>query len=112
VIFGVFIKSRFSVFDTYLSSILYYRCDIWGFHKVKDVENIHTLFCKNVLGVKKSTCNSLVDHGLGRFLLHIIRKLGILKYWIKLKNSDNCIMRTCLEGKYHDTWVDQIHFTD
>jgi hypothetical protein len=27
-----------SVFDTYVNSILNYGCEIWGFHKAKDVE--------------------------------------------------------------------------
>jgi hypothetical protein len=63
-----------------------------------------------VLGVKKSTCNSLVYYELGRVPLHIIRKLRILKYWIKLKNSDNCILRPCLEDRenINDTWINQI----
>ena len=67
-------------------------------------------FCKNTLGVKKSTCNSLVYYELGRFPLHITRKLRILKYWIKLKNSDNCILRSCLEDRenINDTWINQI----
>ena len=104
------IESKCSVFDTYVNSILNYGCEIWGFHKAKDVEKIHMSFCKNTLGVKKSTCNSLVYYELGRFPLHITRKLRILKYWIKLKNSDNCILRSCLEDRenINDTWINQI----
>jgi hypothetical protein len=47
---------------------------------------------------------------MGRFLLHIIRKLRILKYWIKLKNSDNCILGSCLADRenINDTWINQI----
>ena len=87
-----------------------YGCEIWGFHKANDVEKIHTMFCKNVLGVRKSTCNSLVYFELGRFPLYITRKLRILKYWMKLKNSDNCILRSCLEDReiLNDSWINDV----
>ena len=100
------IKSKCSVFDTYVNSILSYGSEIWGFHKAADVENIQTKFCKHILGVKKSTCNNFVYHEIGRLPLHITRKLRIIKYWMKLKNSENIIIKTCLEDREQceDEW--------
>ena len=42
----------FSLFDTYVASILLYGCEVWGSHAGNDVEKVHLDFCKNVLGVK------------------------------------------------------------
>ena len=101
------IQTLCSVFDTYVDSILSYSSEIWGFHKAYDVEKIHINFCKKILGVKKSTCNSLVYYELGRLPLHILRKLKILRYWTKLKNSCNCILKACFEERVllNDHWV-------
>jgi len=30
-----------SLFDTYISSVLCYGCEIWGFHKAPDIEKVH-----------------------------------------------------------------------
>ena len=43
----------FSLFDTYVESILLYGCEVWGSHAGTRVEKVHLDFCKNVLGVKK-----------------------------------------------------------
>ena len=53
------VQTQCSVFDTYVDSILSYSSEIWVFHKAPDVEKIHVDFCKKILGVKKSTCNSV-----------------------------------------------------
>ena len=101
------VQTQCSVFDTYVDSILSYSSEIWGFHKAPDVEKIHIDFCKKILGVKKSTCNSLVYYELGRLPLYILRKLRIIKYWGKLKNSQNGILKSCLEERVNlkDDWI-------
>ena len=101
------IETQGSVFDTYVHSILSYACEIWGFHKAPDVEKVHLNFCKKLLGVNKRTNNSLVYCELGRFPLQIRRKLRIFKYWLKIKNTNNCILKECYEGMIttNDSWV-------
>ena len=53
-------------------------------HEAKDVETIHTKFCRRILNVKISTNLCSLYGELGRIPLKIQRKLNILKYWIKL----------------------------
>ena len=60
------------------------------------------LFVKLYSGVKKSTTNDLAYFGLGRLPLYISRKLRIIKYWLKLRKSENCILKACLEQKILD----------
>ena len=49
----------------------------------------------------------MVYHELGRYPLLIIRKLRIMKYWIKVKNSENCILQSCYEDMLvnKDKWL-------
>ena len=104
------VETQLHVFDTYVCSILNYGAEVWGFHKAPDIEKIHLNFCKRLLGVKKSTANFMVYQELGRLPLGIIRKFRIFKYWLKLKNSDNCILQACyqemLEGG--SEWINSI----
>ena len=56
---------------------------------------------------KKGTCNEFVYSELGRFPLQVTRKLRIFKYWIKLRNTTNCILRGIYEemSQYNDNWL-------
>ena len=45
------VETQCAVFDTYVTSVLLYGSEIWGWHKSGDVENIHVNFCRKVLGV-------------------------------------------------------------
>ena len=101
------IETMLSVFDTYINSILSYGSEVWGFHSGHDVEKVHIQFCKRLLGVKKGTCNEFVYSELGRFPLQVTRKLRIFKYWIKLRNTTNCILRGIYEemSQYNDNWL-------
>ena len=84
--FNFNMETKCSVFDTYIGSILGYAAEIWGFHKGLDIEKLHVMFCKNILGVKKSTCNNLIYFELGRLPLIFLRKIKIFKYWMKVKH--------------------------
>ena len=87
------IETMLSVFDTYFNTVLSYGSEVWGFHPGRDVEKIHLLFCKKLLGLRKGTCNDFIYCELGRFPLYITRKLRFFKYWIKLCNTNNSILR-------------------
>ena len=67
------IETQLSVFDTFVSSVINYASEIWGFHQAPDIEKLHTSFCKKILGVRKNTCNSFIYQELGRFPLSIVR---------------------------------------
>ena len=70
---------------------------MWGFHKGNDIEKVHLMLCKRILGLKKNACSKLVYFELGRLPCHIFRKMKVFKYWLKLRKSDNCILKTCYE---------------
>ena len=51
------VETLFSLFDTYISSILNYSCEGWGNHKASDIEQVQLKFVKRILKVKTSTVN-------------------------------------------------------
>ena len=63
-----------------------------------------------MLGVQRNTFNDLVYCELGRFPLIIHRKLRIVKYWLKVKQSENCILKSCYDEcvNINDVWVANI----
>ena len=91
----------YCVFDSFVSSILNYGCEIWGYTKSKELERIHLKFCKQLLGVKTSTCNMAAVYGeLGRYPLFVNRYTRIIKYcqfgakqlYQKMSSLKHCIM--------------------
>ena len=50
-------ETKLHVFDTCVSSILNYGCEVWGFHPAHDIKKVHMNFCKIILSVKRSATN-------------------------------------------------------
>ena len=86
--------TRLSLFDTYVSSILNYASEIWGFHKGDAIEKIHLEYLKIMLKVRKNTSSLMIYNELGRLPLFIQRKVRIIKFWLKLLESENCILKS------------------
>ena len=86
----------FNLFDTFVSSILNYACEMWVFSYTRNIERVHRKFCKWLLYVKVSTNNVYLYTELGLFHLSIGRQIGIIKYWLSLylTKNENCILRT------------------
>ena len=91
-----------NLFDSYVSSILCYSCEIWGFYNAKSLEIIHKKFLKRLLGVKRTTNDCAVYKETGRYPLSINWKLRILKFWFKLVNSENCILSNIYNQLHSD----------
>ena len=106
------IETMLQVFDTYVSSILNYGCEIWGFNMAKDVEKVHMDFCKRILKVKKCTPNYMLYSELGRYPMALTRKLRMIKYWVKLLNTSNVILKSLYEDMLDrlgsGNWLSQI----
>ena len=65
-----------------------------GLHNASEIEKLLIGFCRNVLTEKKSTVNMMIYSELGRFPLLINRKISVVKYWLRLLKTDNCILKT------------------
>ena len=71
---------RCQLFDIFVESVVSYGSEIWSFHKSPDLERLHLLFCKHVLGVGRNVCNYMIYSELGRCPLIMQWKLKIMKY--------------------------------
>jgi len=69
--------------------ILNYGCEVWGFQPGKAVERLHVQFCKQLLCVQKNTHNDFVYGDLGRMPLQNIRCYELVKFWLRILQSDN-----------------------
>ena len=92
--YDVNLKTKLSLFDTYVAPILNYGAEVWGFPQAKDVERVHLQYLKQCLGAGRNVCNALVYMETGRWPLLLSRKIGILKYWMHLQQTDNCLLKT------------------
>ena len=63
----------FKIFDSRIVPILLYGNEIWGFGGRNQIENIHSRFCKFVLGVRQSANLAAVLRECGRLPLHILK---------------------------------------
>ena len=86
------VKDKLKLFESLIQPILMYGCEIWGFHKADDIEKVHIKFLKQVLGVRRQTCNLAVYGELGRVPLAVLRKIRILKYWKKILSSHESLL--------------------
>ena len=66
--------------DKFIAPILNYGCEVWGFHMSPGIEHVHTMFCKKVLRVMKSTQSDFVYRELGRMYMQNFRFVRVLKY--------------------------------
>lgn len=61
----------------------------------------------------------MVYFELGRYPLHIKRKILMLKYWLNLLSTSNCILKACYDNllQLHyrkpnckDNWIDHVKY--
>ena len=78
------VKDACFLFDRMVSPILTYCSEVWGHTSSQTVENVHLKFCKRLLSVGLCTSNAAVYGELGRFPLHIIYMVNLIKYWLKI----------------------------
>lgn len=81
------VNDKLKLFDSLILPILNYGCEIWSFSKSQDAERIHLKFLKQILGVRKQTCNLAVYGELGRVPLSVLHKTRVLKYWFKILST-------------------------
>ena len=71
------------------------------FVQATHIERVNLKLCKRLLGVKKATQNNFVYGELGRINFQTRRFVIILKYWLKILNTEEnkfikCIYQTML----------------
>ena len=83
------------LFDTMISPILTYNCEVWGTYLKLDInhwdkspiEKVHLRFCKSYLGVNKKATNDACRAELGRFPMKLNIDQKTLNYILHLKEQ-------------------------
>jgi hypothetical protein len=78
----------FKIFDSQVQPVLLYASEIWGLHRLDNIEKVHTFACKRFLSVHLKVPNKLVYGELGRYPLYINSTIRCIKYWLKLLKLD------------------------
>ena len=100
-------KIACQLFDAFVGSILNYSSEIWGYGKSKEIERIHLKFCKAVLNVRTNTSNAGIYGELGRYPMYVNRFVRILKYWFKLLNTDNVLLKAAYQLSFECCLADK-----
>ena len=81
----------FKIFDTNVSQILFFGCDLWGPNIMTVVENVQINACKRFLNASPNacTCNAAVMGDIGRFPMQIETFKRCINYWNKLLECKN-----------------------
>jgi len=90
--------------------MLLYGSDIWGIYNYKEVDKLHIICCKMVLGVRKQTMNYDVLGELGRLPLSSIAKFRSIKYWLQIQDKNN--PNTQLQQFYNQHCEDNAHINN
>ena len=85
---------QLKLFDSLISPVLLYSCEIWGYENLGKSEKIHLQFCKKILQLRISTPNYMVYGELGRTPLDVQVKLRMVSFWSSLLKSDNKLSNT------------------
>ena len=89
-------KHTLELFDKLVSPILNYAAEEWGFFQANRIEGVHLQFCKRLLGVKKTTQNNFIYGKFGRINFQTGRFFIILKYWLKIVNTEENKFIKCI----------------
>ena len=77
------------MFDTLLKPILTYGSEVWGTANYDVIEKFYLTFIKQSLGVKSSTNTCMIFAETGRYPLSVAIKKSIIKYWLKVIQSED-----------------------
>ena len=117
--FNLDVKLTTQLFEIYIKPILLYCSEIWGldgkFNEMRDpIEQVHSKFCKILLGVSKNAVNKACRAELGRYLLQNDVIKANLAYWfriIKLEQSRLTKLAYHESRKQKKSWAQNIKHT-
>ena len=75
--------------NSFVCSILFYACEIWGFSSAISIDKVQRKFCRRMLNVKQSTHNLAICSELGLYPIVTERQVRKVKYWLKLNSNEN-----------------------
>jgi hypothetical protein len=66
------IDVQLKLFDSLITPILVYSCEVWGFENKQGIEKMHLQYCKRILNIRNTTPNVMATVKLAVFLLKLL----------------------------------------
>ena len=83
------IDVRLKLFDSLITPIFVYSCEVLGFENKQGIEKMHLQYCKRILNLRSSTPNFMVYGEIGRFPVEIVIKLRMATFWNNMLCNNN-----------------------
>ncbi len=108
------------LFDTCITPILLYGCEVWGFTKTDKVETFHNQFLKHLLHLGSRSINNMVLGETGRCKLEKTIRDRMLNFWLRLRGGKqskislalfNCVKQASNAGTHSSKWLQYIEDT-
>jgi hypothetical protein len=75
---------QLELFDTMVSPVVMYGCEVWGFKKNNILESFCLQFYRILLGLKKCTPNCILYGELGRYPIDMFIKCRMIAFWQRI----------------------------
>jgi hypothetical protein len=111
------IECKLKLFDSMVTPILLYGCEIWGYENTDIIENIHVTFMRRILPLKKSTPLYMLYGELGRKPLKFLIQQKIISFWARIVTGKQTkisfllhelMLRDQFLNGHNYTWINNI----
>ena len=82
-------KCFFKIFHTQAQPVVLYSAEIWGLHRLNNVERVHTFASKRYLNVPLKVPNKFVYGEKGRYPLYVNSAVRCIRYWLRILKLDS-----------------------
>ena len=105
---------QIDLFDKMVTPIFMYGCEVWGYGNVEPLEVFYRKFIKRVLGLNKSTPNSMVYGEVGKRPILNLVYARMLSFRVKVSEGKpsklssimyNLIYKMHIHGIYDSPWL-------
>ena len=69
--------------------ILSYGAEIWGYERRNSIEQVHSKYCKDYLGINVSINDSMALGECGRYPIGVPYQIKFVKYWVRFIQMDS-----------------------
>ena len=78
----------FRIFDTQVQPVLLYSAEIWGLHRLSNVQRVRTFVWKRSLNVPLKVANKFVYGESGRYRMYFNSAISCIRYWPRMLTLD------------------------
>ena len=106
------VVAKLHLFDSLITPILLYGCEVWGYKNLVQLEVFHRNFLKTVLQTRRGTPNPMVYGELGRLEIRFLVWQRMIGFWKRLSSAPNKysnLLYKCIKSsEMTDPWLEGI----